>query len=552
MSQTPSQPLPTAALDERVAQLEARLGRIEAQLGVPPATAPVAMTMAPVEPAPPTVETSVGARPVEDELERQIGQNGFAIAGIFALTAGVGFMLSLPYPGWPAAAPAASGVMLAGVLLMAAQRGRRALGNLAEYIRGAAMALLFLATLRLFYFGLQPALELNSWAGLALVTLMVAANAAVAWQGRSVWLTLLALVMGCVAGLAVGSGAFLIALLPLLATATVLAAKRRQWPVILLAGIPLIYATYFAWAIGTPFHGGHFHYVREPGAAPWILLLTTAIIATGHLFRTDREQETGVVNAGALLNCVLGYACFLLHTAAAFPGMFVALHLAAFLLFLGGAVLFWMRERSRVSTFFYALTGYGALSMAILKAAPAPEVFVWLSGQSLVVVTTAIWFRSRLIVVANFLIYAAIVLGYMVVASQETGISLGFGLVALVSARILRWQKARLELKTELMRNAYLVSAFIVFPYALYHLAPARFVALSWVGLAVGYYALNLIVRNQKYRWMGHATLGLAALLLLLAVPGGVQPIYRIVSFLALGTVLLVVSMAFARAPPLS
>ena len=48
--------------------------------------------------------------------------------------------------------------------------------------------------------------------------------------------------------------------------------------------------------------------------------------------------------------------------------------------------------------------------MAIIKASGVPELFVWLSLQSLVVVTTAIWFRSRFIVIANFLIYVAIVI----------------------------------------------------------------------------------------------------------------------------------------------
>jgi uncharacterized membrane protein len=116
-------------------------------------------------------------------------------------------------------------------------------------------------------------------------------------------------------------------------------------------------------------------------------------------------------------------------------------------------------------------------------------------------------------------------------------------LVALVSARLLNWQQERLELKTELMRNAYLLGAFIVFPYALYHLAAARFVALAWVGLAVGYYVLNRLVRNQKYRWMGHATLALTALFLVFAGAARIEPIWRIASFLALGTVLLIVSL---------
>jgi hypothetical protein len=164
------------------------------------------------------------------------------------------------------------------------------------------------------------------------------------------------------------------------------------------------------------------------------------------------------------------------------------------------------------------------------------------------VVTTAIWFRSRFIVVANFLIYVAVVAGYVMVAKQESGISLGFGIVALVTARILNWKKDRLELKTELMRNAYLASAFVVFPYALYHLVPAAYVGLAWVGVALFYYGMNLVVRNRKYRWMGHATLLLTALYLLIVGTRQFEPVYRILSFLVLGTVLLVVSLIFTRA----
>ena len=108
-----------------------------------------------------------------------------------------------------------------------------------------------------------------------------------------------------------------------------------------------------------------------------------------------------------------------------------------------------VRSAGEVPPFLYAMTGNLALSLAILRASGVPAVFVWLSVQSILVVAAAVWFRSRFIVVANFLIYAFIVLAYAVLADRETGISIGFGLVALASARILHWQKDRLELKTE-------------------------------------------------------------------------------------------------------
>jgi hypothetical protein len=407
------------------------------------------------------------------------------------------------------------------------------------------MILLFLAALRFNTFPTSS--QAGMYAAPALLLGAVVLNAILAWRRGFPWLLLLSLFMGCAATLAIHRGGLLAIALPLLATTAVAASRRRSWPAVELASLPLIYATYFAWAIGNPIRTGRFQYVADPAAAPVVLLAIMSLYAAASLFRPRRTGENGVTNASALLNCVLGYGCFLVHSAASFPRVFAALHATAFVLTMSVAVLFWLREHSRVSTFFYALTAYVALSMTIIKLAPMPEVFVWLSVQSVVVVATAIWFRSRLIVVANFAIYAAIVLGYVFLAQRETGISLGFGLVALISARILNWQQDRLELKTGLMRNAYLLAAFIVFPYALYHLVAAPYVALAWIGLAVVYYALNLVMRNQKYRWMGHATLGLAGIFLVFAGTARLEASLRVASFLALGIVLLVVSLTFAR-----
>jgi uncharacterized membrane protein len=97
------------------------------------------------------------------------------------------------------------------------------------------------------------------------------------------------------------------------------------------------------------------------------------------------------------------------------------------------------------------------------------------------------------------------------------------------------------------MRNAYLVSALVVFPYALYHLVPGAYVGLAWVGVALLYYGMNLVVRNRKYRWMGHATLLFTAVYLVVVGINRLEPLYRNLSFLVLGTVLLIVSLIFTR-----
>jgi|CZKI01.1.fsa_nt_gi hypothetical protein len=535
----PNERVPEEATARRIAQLEERLARLEARIGLGAGESP-APVPAPAGPAAPA------GRPEED-LEFKVGQNWFAVAGILALAIGAAFTLCLPYARLPAAVPALAGGVVAAGLFLLAHVWRRSFELVAGYLRGAGMALLFFATLRLYFFGAQHVLATGDLAGRAPLVLVVALNLAIAWRRRSPWLTGLALAMGYATAIAVGSAWFVLGSVALLSALVVAATHRAHWPLLRVAGIALSYATYLIWAIGNPFLGGALHFATAPALAPAVVLAVTAIFAAGACLRPNLATEDAGTSFGALLNCGLGYLLFLAHTVAAFAPSLAVAHGLASAVFLGLATLFWVRERSHVSTFLYAMTGYAALSVAIMKASAVPDVFVWLSLQSVVVVTTAVWFRSRFIVVANFLMFVAIILGYVVVAERETGISIGFGLVALVSARILNWQRDRLELKTELMRNAYLVGAFLVLPYALYHLVPGRYIGLAWVGLALAYYVLNLAVHNRKYRWMGHATLLLTTCYIAVVGTRQFEPLYRIVSFLVLGTVLLIVSLSFTR-----
>jgi hypothetical protein len=531
--------VPEDAKERRLAEIEARLAKLETLIAGRTATSAAA--------PPPVAGAAPAAARVEDDLEFEVGQNWFAMVGIVVLTLGAGFTVSLPYAGLPAGVPSLIGYALAAGLFVLARIWRHAFDLVSRYLRGVAMALLYFATLRLYFFSPRPLLATGTLPGRAVLVLVVAANLAFAWHRRSPWLTGLALVMGYATAIAIGSAGFVLPALVVLAGLVAAGSVRGHWPGLVLAGLPLGFATYFIWAVNDPFLGRPFQLVAATPAGPGFLLAGALVLALAPLLRRQAGGDDGIANSCALLNCSLGYGVFTVHTLAGTAAFFTAAHLSASLVFLALAVLFWLRWRSRVSTFLYAMTGYLALSLAILRASAVPEVFVWLSVQSVVVVATAIWFRSRFIVVANFLIYAVIVLGYVLLAGRETGISIGFGLVALVSARILNWQKDRLELKTELMRNAYLLSAFVVFPYALHHLVPGGYVALSWIGLAAFYYLMNFIVRNRKFRWMGHATLLLTALYVLVVGTSRLEPVYRVLSFLVLGTVMLGVSLAFTR-----
>ncbi|MCI0691665.1 DUF2339 domain-containing protein [candidate division KSB1 bacterium] len=184
---------------------------------------------------------------------------------------------------------------------------------------------------------------------------------------------------------------------------------------------------------------------------------------------------------------------------------------------------------------------------AIFARFETPQYFIWLGWQSLLVISTAIWFRSKIVVLANTLIYLGIFLAYLILAPSTGGVNASYAIVALLSARLLNWKTERLALKTELMRNAYLASAFVIIPYGLYHAVPKNYVSLSWLGAAVFYFIMSLILKNKKYRWMAILTIFLAVIYVFVVDMARLEAGYRILSFLALGVVLLVISLLYAR-----
>jgi hypothetical protein len=502
-----------------VLELAQRMDRVEKRLGLV-----TEETIVPEEA--PEFEQSVAAPPEKEEsLEFEVGQTWFALIGIVALAIGAAFLLSLPFADLPSWLPSVAGYVVSAIVLYLAKVSRRSFEVISKYLRGAGMLLLFFATLRLYYFGEVTAVSTGSLLGRALLLATVAINLTLAWRRGSTFLFVLAVLTGCVAALAVGTAWFVAAT---------------------LIGFPACVLTYAVWAIGYPVFGHPVGVVGTDFPVVYVIPLWMSLFSYAVMRRPDLEAEDTPVQISGVLMCGLGLTVFLLHHLLGFDTRIVSSQLVMAVLLLGISLAYWIREKSKFSTFIYAMTGYMALSVALVSAFDSPEVFVALSLQSLVVIATAVYFCSPFIIVANSLIFIGIILGYMAVSEVEQGMSIGFGIVALVSARILNWQKKRLALQTELMRNTYLVIAFLVFPYALYYMVPEMFVAVAWTGLALFYYGLFLFFGNRKYRWMGHWMLLLTALYAIVIGTARLESHYRIITFLVLGSIMVIVSLVFS------
>ena len=121
-----------------------------------------------------------------------------------------------------------------------------------------------------------------------------------------------------------------------------------------------------------------------------------------------------------------------------------------------------------------------ALSVTVFGIYGLPRAYFLLALQSLLVVSMALWFRSKVIVVMNTFLFIILLIVYLATVHSLDSANFAFALVSLVTARTLNWQKKRLEIKTELLRNTYLIIGFSMMLYALYKIVPGNYVTLSW------------------------------------------------------------------------
>lgn len=527
-----------AGLLDYLKQLEKRISRIEAHLELAPA-----VTGTPAAASSPAARSEEAA---EDDLELHIGQQWFSRIGILVLTVGMMLLLMLPYEGVPAVMPSLFGFVLTAVVMGLSYYWRTTFENLSRYMLGAGMVILFVAALRLHFWGSEAVIASRA-AVVVLLLAVVALQLLTAVRRNSVSLSGLSLLMGYGVALISDQPYLLFTIITLMSAATAYLNIKYGWQNLIFLGIVLSYLSHFLWFLNNPLMGNALQLVEAPFGNIYFVLLYMAIFALGILYRHSSLTENAKTISSAFFACFGGYGLFLILTVLKFPAHLALSHVLASLLLLGAAMLFWKREKSRYATFFYAMSGYAALSVAIIARFESPEFFVWLSWQSIVVISTAIWFRSKFIIVANFFIFLMILLAYVIVAGKVSTVSIGLGVVALLSARILNWQKDRLELRTDFMRYAYLITAFFIFPYALYHSVPEAYVALSWIGVSVFYYLMSVWLKNNKYRWMALLNLILTVLYLFITGSSQLDPVLRVVSFLILGVVLLLISLAYNR-----
>ena len=526
-------------LKELIQKLEHRISRIEDVLKFTPSASDL------------TVEKSIPDGIIEtdeereEKLELRIGQSWFALLGTTVLIIGFCFMLSLPYENFSAYLPGTIGYFLTVAIFSLSSYLRATSKNISSFLLGGGMILLYFSTLRFYFFGAVDAIQSNT-IEILLLSIIVLANILISLKRDSFYLVCISLTLGLITVLISTGALYLYVIVTLISIAGILIRNKYKWGNVVSYLMPLAYLTHVLWYLIYARDVNIYENVMSIPLNLLFILVYASIFSSAHLKREEPFPET--LNAGlfTFFNSAFAFVSILLIQLTSKYEPALPVYLSAFLFFMLAAMLFWIKEKSKYSTFYLAMAGYLSLSLAILHW-QVPDYLIWLCWQSLLVVVTAVWFRSKFIVVTNFIIYLAVLLAYLTSGEEINFFSLSFGVTALLSARILNWKKERLELQTEQMRNAYLAAALFTIPYALYNTVPESLISISWIIVAVIYYLLSIVLNNKKYRWMSLITFLLTLVYTAIIGITGSDLVYKIVSFLALGIVLITISVLYTK-----
>jgi len=479
-------------------------------------------------------------------FESSFGESGLAWIGNLVLFLGIVFLVEhLQKLGFQLFAPILGYIAVAGIFLLSYYLK----GNyprMAKIFNLNAYLLLFYVTLILHYFSETPVID-NYIVGRVLVTLVPVVQLFIALKNKSATLTGFSLLLfGAVAVISYTTH-FMLTMSVIIAAIAVITLFRYGWIRLMYLAVFISYLVNLLWFMNNPFLSHQLQAVHEHQNGFIYLFVIGFLFSLTALIKGSEKITSGGIVSVIVMNG-LGFSMLLLLFILTFflhNYIWMVGSISAFCLLY--SVLLQIKSEWKIIAALYALYGFVTLSAAIHGIYAFPRAYFLLAIQSLLVVTMAIWFRSRFIVIMNTLLFIILLIFYLMSSELINGVNISFSFAALLTARILNWKKDHLTIKTDLLRNAYLVMTFIMVLITLYHLAPARYVTLTWTAAALGYFMLSLLLRNVKYRYLALGTMLAATFYLFIIDLARIELVFRILAFMFLAIISIGLSIYYSR-----
>jgi hypothetical protein len=482
----------------------------------------------------------------EKGLESKIGRFGLAWIGNIVLLFGIAFLtiylMNLGYR----LISVLLGYTAAASIYVLAEYLKKTNVHLAFMFRMNAQILLFYITLRLHFFSDSPVLT-NKTVSLILLLLLVGYQAYLSIRNNSQAFAALSVVFAILTAMVGDNTHFMLLIVTLTAAGTVYYFFRFRWEPLIIVTIILSYIAYFLWLFGNPFMGHPMEMITRQNFGVIYLFGLGACFSLMTLFRKSDTSTDDFLIGVTIINGILFTLLLVLVTLRFYSTNYVTLFGIITVCCLIYSTVLKSTSDWNFASAFYALYGFMAMSISLYGLFGLPEVYLLLSVQSLIVVSMALWFRNRLMVIMNSLLFLSILAVYLLSSNQIDGANFSFAFVSLISARVINWKRSRVKIETDLIRNLYLIEGFVMVLYALLQAVPKQFVTLSWTMAALLYFLLSFILKNVKYRYMALGTMISTALYLFIVDLARIEIVYRVLALLFLAAISIGISMYYTN-----
>jgi hypothetical protein len=525
----------------RLRYVEERLKKVEEELGIKAQTSgdekPEVLSGGPA-----------GQRFIKEDswLEMNFGEYGLTWLGNLVLMFGIAFLNYY-----------LSGIGLALISIIAGYLLAAGVFVLSNYIRSihsymsfvlklTGHFLLFYITLRLHFFSTDPLID-NSLVVILILLAMIAIQSFVAIRSDNPVMAGLSLLFALVTAVLSNLTHVMLPLGILISAASIFYYFRYLWKSQLIIMLLAVYFVFLLWLFNNPLLGQTSHLLLQYKSGLMYLFLTVLIFSLVPFSKKDEKSSGEFVNIMTVLNGFMFLGILGVIVFQFFRDNYVWIFSAISLYCLLYSVFIKKYTTREFAASFYALYGFVAMSIAMYGIYNFPRAFWLLAIQSLLVVSMALWFRSKIIVIMNSLLFGTLLLVYLVSSGSVDRVNFAFALVALVTARILNWKRKLLEIETDLMRNFYLLIGFFMMLFSLYHALPGKYVTLSWTVVALLYFLLSFLLKNFKYRFMALGTMVAAAIYLFIVDLAQIDLIFRVIALLFLSLISIVVSVYYSK-----
>ncbi len=483
----------------------------------------------------------------EKGLESQIGRFGLAWLGNIVLLFGIAFlsqyMMNLGY----GILSLLTGYFAAAGMIFLANYIRKTNDHLSSIFRINAFMLLFYITVRLHFFSVSPLVS-GRVIPIILLLLFTFLLTYLSIRDRSRTYAVLALLFSLITAILGDNTHFTLPTTIITAAGVIFLYQKYKWGSLLILTIFLTYVVFVIWLFGNPILGHHnMQLLNEHQYGAIYLIGIGACFSLIPVFRkidssSDEFFISVIIINGILFTLLLLSIVFLFYSTN-YVTLFSAITAGCIIY----SIILHSRSDWNFASAFYALYGFMAMSIALYGIFGFPVVYLLLSLQSLLVVSLALLFRNRLIIIMNSILFLTILLIYLVSSTNLNGVNFSFAFIALISARIINWKKSRLQIETDLIRNLYMIEGFIIMLLALYHAVPKQFITFSWSMMALIYFVVSLILGNIKYRYMALGTMICSAFYLFIIDLARIELIYRILALLFLATISIGISIYYTN-----